>query len=55
MVYVIILRQQMSEMKQRAFESYMNAYENDDKGTVKKNIRNALKLLLLNMTEEAKA
>jgi hypothetical protein len=48
-------RQQMSEMKQRAFESYMNAYENDDKGTVKKNIRNALKLLLLNMTEEAKA
>jgi cell division protein FtsB len=48
-------RQQMSEMKQRAFENYMNAYENDDKGTVKKNIRNALKLLLLNMTEEAKA
>lgn len=47
-------RQQMSEMKQRAFENYMNAYENDDKGTVKKNIRNALKLLLLNMTEEAK-
>ena len=47
-------RQQMSEMKQRAFENYMDAYENDDKGTVKKNIRNALKLLLLNMTEEAK-
>ena len=41
-------------MKQQAFENYMEAYENDDKGTAKKNIRSALKLMLLNMTEEAK-
>ena len=47
-------RKQMSQMKQRAFENYMEAYENDDKGTAKKNIRSALKLMLLNMTEEAK-
>ena len=47
-------RQQMSEMKQRAFENYMEAYENDGKGSVRKNIRSALKLMLLNMTEETK-
>ena len=46
-------RKKMTEMKQRAFENYMDAYENDDKGTVRKNIRSALKLMLLNMTEEA--
>ena len=47
-------RKQMSQMKQQAFENYMEAYENDDKGTVRKNIRSTLKLMLLNMTEEAK-
>ena len=41
-------RKKMSEMKQRAFENYMDAYENDNKGSIRKNIRSALKLMVLN-------
>lgn len=47
-------RKKMSEMKQRAFENYMDAYENDNKGSIRKNIRSALKLMVLNMTDQQK-
>lgn len=47
-------RKKMSEMKQRAFENYIDAYENDDKGAIRKNIRSALKLMVINMTDQQK-
>ena len=47
-------RRKMSNMKREAFEKYINAYENDDKGTIRKKIRSSLKLMLLNMAEKQK-
>ena len=47
-------RRKMSNLKREAFEKYINAYENDDKGTIRKKIRSSLKLMLLNMAEKQK-
>ena len=47
-------RRKMSNMKREAFEKYINAYGNDDKGTIRKKIRSSLKLMLLNMAEKQK-
>lgn len=47
-------RKKMSDMKRRAFENYIDAYENDDKGSIRKNIRSAIKLMVLNMTDQQK-
>jgi len=48
-------RKKMSDMKRRAFENYIDAYENDDKGSIRKNIRSAIKLMVLNMTDQQKS
>ena len=47
-------RRKMSNMKREAFEKYIVAYENDDKGTIRKKIRSSLKLMLFNMTDKQK-
>ena len=47
-------RHKMSNLKREAFEKYISAYENDDKGTIRKKIRSSLKLMLLNMADKQK-
>lgn len=44
-------RDKMTASKKKAFEAYIESYGSDPKGTIRKNIRNALKLMILNMTE----
>ena len=43
-------RRKMSTSKQNAYQGYIHSYENDEKGTIRKNIRNSLKLMLLNLS-----